>query len=47
MIVVQVYAPCRTVAVYAPADVVDKDAESEPYGVPGLGVRGLGPYYEL
>jgi 1,4-alpha-glucan branching enzyme len=43
----KVYTPCRTVAVYAPSEFCDKDAESDEYGVPGLAVRGLGPYFEL
>lgn len=43
----QVYAPCRTVVVYAPSEFCDKDAEGDEYGVPGLAVRGLGPYFEL
>lgn len=43
---VQVYAPSRTVVVYAPAEFCDKDADRKPHGVPGLGVKGLGPYYE-
>ena len=42
-----VYAPCRTVVVYAPSEYCDKDAEHDEYGVPGLAVRGLGPYFEL
>ncbi|GAX84832.1 hypothetical protein CEUSTIGMA_g12253.t1 [Chlamydomonas eustigma] len=41
----QVYAPSRTVVVYAPSDFADKDADRKPHGVPGLGVQGLGPYY--
>ena len=40
-----VYAPSRTVVVYAPADMVDPDADRKPHGIPGLGVLGLGPYY--
>jgi 1,4-alpha-glucan branching enzyme len=43
----QVYAPCRTVSVYAPSEFCDKDAEGDEYGIPGLAVRGLGPYFEL
>lgn len=42
----QVYAPSRTVAVYAPAEFCDKDADKKPHGIPGLAVKGLGPYYE-
>jgi len=41
----QVYAPSRTVVVYAPADFVDPSADRSPHGVPGLGVRSLGPYF--
>ena len=41
-----VYAPCRTVAVYAPADTVDAKADSNELGVPGLGVKGRGPYWQ-
>ena len=43
----QVYSPSRTVVVYAPTEFVDKDAEKYEAGVPGLAVRGLGPYFEL
>ncbi len=39
------YAPSRTVAVYAPAECGDADGDSKPAGIPGLGVKGLGPYY--
>ena len=42
----QVYAPSRTVAVYAPAKWVDSKADQRPTGVPGLGVMDRGPYYE-
>ena len=41
----QVYAPSRTVAVYAPAECADADADAKPAGIPGLGVKGLGPYF--
>lgn len=41
----QVYAPSRTVVVYAPSDWCDKDADAGPLGVPGLAVKGLGPYF--
>ena len=37
----QVYAPSRTVVVYAPAEFCDKDNET----IPGLGVKGHGPYF--
>ncbi|KAK9835549.1 hypothetical protein WJX74_002755 [Apatococcus lobatus] len=40
------YAPSRTVAVYAPADTVDAKADSNELGVPGLGVKGRGPYWQ-
>ena len=43
----QVYSPCRTVTVFAPSEFVDPDADKDEYGVPGLAVRGLGPYFEL
>jgi len=43
----QVYTTSRTVAVYAPADFADATADEDATtGVPGLGVKGLGPYYE-
>eukprot|EP00195_Chlamydomonas_chlamydogama_P012705 CAMPEP_0202890322 /NCGR_PEP_ID=MMETSP1392-20130828/769_1 /ASSEMBLY_ACC=CAM_ASM_000868 /TAXON_ID=225041 /ORGANISM="Chlamydomonas chlamydogama, Strain SAG 11-48b" /LENGTH=858 /DNA_ID=CAMNT_0049573871 /DNA_START=126 /DNA_END=2702 /DNA_ORIENTATION=- len=42
----QVYAPSRTVVVYALAEHADKEADRKPHGVPGLGIKGLGPYYE-
>lgn len=41
----QVYAPSRTVVVYAPADFADKDADRKPHGIPGLGIKELGPYF--
>lgn len=41
-----VYAPSRTVAVYAPAEWQDKDAERKPMGIPGLAIKELGPYYQ-
>ena len=41
----QVYAPSRTCSVYAPAEWADPDADTKPHGVPGLGVRDVGPYY--
>ncbi|WIA23688.1 hypothetical protein OEZ85_000382 [Tetradesmus obliquus] len=41
-----VYAPSRTCAVYGPADWADPEADRKPAGVPGLGVKELGPYYE-
>ncbi|GIL59739.1 hypothetical protein Vafri_14468 [Volvox africanus] len=40
-----VYAPSRTVVVYAPAGWVDPGADRKPHGIPGLAVRNLGPYY--
>ena len=42
----QVYAPSRTCVVYAPEEFADKDADKRPWGVPGLAIKGLGPYYE-
>jgi 1,4-alpha-glucan branching enzyme len=41
-----VYAPSRTCAVYAPSDWADPEADRKPAGIPGLGVKELGPYYE-
>ena len=41
----QVYAPSRTCVVYAPAETADKDADLKPWGIPGLGIKELGPYY--
>lgn len=41
-----VYAPSRTCAVYGPADWADPEADRKPAGIPGLGVKELGPYYE-
>jgi 1,4-alpha-glucan branching enzyme len=41
-----VYAPSRTCAVYAPSEWADPEADSKPHGIPGLGVKDLGPYYE-
>ncbi|EFN58941.1 hypothetical protein CHLNCDRAFT_29960 [Chlorella variabilis] len=42
---IQVYAPSRTVVVYAPAEFCDPQADSKPMGIPGLGVKDIGPYY--
>ncbi|KAJ9519583.1 hypothetical protein QJQ45_000668 [Haematococcus lacustris] len=39
------YAPSRTVVVYAPAEECDKDADLKSWGIPGLAVKGLGPYH--
>lgn len=41
----QVYAPSRTVVVYAPQQYVDPAADAKPMGIPGLGVKGLGPAF--
>uniref|UniRef100_A0A7R9V751 1,4-alpha-glucan branching enzyme n=1 Tax=Chlamydomonas euryale TaxID=1486919 RepID=A0A7R9V751_9CHLO len=41
----QVYAPSRTAVVYAPASTTDKDADRKPHGIPGLGVKDIGPYF--
>jgi hypothetical protein len=38
--------PSRTCSVYALAEWADKDADRKPMGVPGLGIKELGPYYE-
>ena len=40
---ISVYAPSRTLTVYAPAEWVDAQSDA----VPGLAVRGLGPYPEI
>lgn len=43
-----VYAPSRTCVVYAPADFVDPQAPYDgapKYAVPGLAVKGIGPYF--
>ena len=39
----EVYAPPRTVAVYAPSIYCDKDNET----VPGLGIKDCGPYFNF
>lgn len=44
---VQVYAPSRTVVVYAPAGTTDKDADRSASGIPGLSVRGTGPNFAM
>ena len=41
----QVYAPSRTCVVYALAETADKDADKKPHGIPGLGIKDLGPYF--
>jgi 1,4-alpha-glucan branching enzyme len=41
----KVYAPCRTVVVYAPAEFCDPHADEAATGVPGLAVKGHGPYF--
>lgn len=41
-----VYAPSRTVVVYAPSEYVDATSDQLSTGVAGLGVKGLGPYFE-
>ncbi|MEW5313430.1 MAG: hypothetical protein WDW38_004999 [Sanguina aurantia] len=41
-----VYAPSRTVVVYATSQWCDSQADRKPHGVLGLGVLDLGPYYE-
>ena len=40
-----VYAPARTVVAYAPAEFVDSKADEKPGGIPGLAVKGVGPYF--
>ena len=40
-----VYAPSRTVVVYAPAEYVDSKADTTAIGIPGLAVKGVGPYF--
>lgn len=44
---VQVYAPSRTVVVYAPSGTTDKDADRSASGIPGLSVRGTGPNFAM
>mmetsp|Transcript_10988 Transcript_10988/g.19036 ORF Transcript_10988/g.19036 Transcript_10988/m.19036 type:complete len:859 (+) Transcript_10988:107-2683(+) len=41
----KVYAPSRTVVVYAPAEMVDAQAAANAWAIPGLAVKGLGPYF--
>ena len=41
----QAYAPSRTCVVFAHEDTTDKDADKKPHGIPGLAVKGLGPYF--
>ena len=41
-----VYTPSRTVAVYALSQFCDATADQQPLGVPGLGVKDRGPYFE-
>ncbi|MEW5315348.1 MAG: hypothetical protein WDW38_006786 [Sanguina aurantia] len=43
----KVYAPSRTVVVYAPAGTTDKDSDVSSIGIPGLSVRGTGPNYSV
>ena len=42
-----VYAPARTVVAYAPAEFVDSKADEKPGGIPGLAVKGVGPYFAV
>jgi 1,4-alpha-glucan branching enzyme len=42
-----VYAPCRTVVVYAPSEWVDSESDSTTTGIPGLAVKGRGPYFSV
>lgn len=41
-----VYAPSRSVVVYAPAKSADPRADSKPTGVSGLGILDRGPYFQ-
>lgn len=41
-----VYAPSRTVGVYAQAEYCDATADQSPTGIPGLGVKGRGPHWQ-
>ena len=41
-----VYTPSRTVAVYALADTCDARADDSVLGIPGLGVKDRGPFFE-
>ena len=41
-----VYTPSRTVAVYAQADTCDAHSDQGPLGIPGLGVKDRGPFFE-
>ena len=42
-----VYAPSRSVVVYAPADHTDARADSKTTGIPGLAVQGRGPNFAV
>ena len=35
----------HTQVVYAPAEHCDPEGDAKPWGIPGLGVKGLGPYF--
>ncbi len=41
-----VYAPSRTVAVYAKAEFCDATGDAAVTGIPGLGVKGRGPHWQ-
>ena len=41
-----VYTPSRTVAVYALAETCDAHSDEGPLGIPGLGVKDRGPFFE-
>ncbi len=41
-----VYAPSRTVAVYAKAEFCDARGDAAVTGIPGLGVKGRGPHFQ-
>jgi len=42
-----VYAPSRTVVVYAKSETCDARADELPTGIPGLGVKGRGPMHQI
>ncbi|CAL5225794.1 g8569 [Coccomyxa viridis] len=42
-----VYAPSRTVAIYAKSETCDAHADDLPTGIPGLGVKGRGPKHQI
>lgn len=42
-----VYAPSRSVVVYAPAATADARADSKAIGIPGLAIAGRGPRFAV